>query len=80
MALLVGKNVATDRQAVWQQTGYCPQFDALFDKVCRTPLCVLPTPGTSNPFHAIQLTAREHLEIYGHIRGIKPAALQVTLF
>jgi len=55
--LLVGKDVATERQEVWQQLGYCPQFDALFDK----------------------LTCREHLRIYGRIRGIKPERLEEVI-
>jgi ABC-type multidrug transport system ATPase subunit len=53
-AWLGGKNILTEQKDVRRLIGYCPQHDALLDR----------------------LTVREHLQLFGRIKGVKADKLE----
>lgn len=52
--IIDGHDVVKEPETIKRLLGYCPQFDAIWDK----------------------LTAREHLRLYGHIKGIPEDRLE----
>ena len=74
-ARVCGHNVSLHPLKAWQSSGFCPQFDALFDN-----LTVQVSKRKSVIKSRLLTPAQEHLEFFGLIRGVAAGLSSTPLF